>query len=143
MKRYLILIGLAVAVAAASFALTRGLMPRGEEDQMTWLRREFKLTAGQAAAVEKMQAAYQPVCAEHCRLIMEARDRLAALASEASAKEAAQADLLRLERICHAATLEHLREVAAQMAPGQGRRFLTLVEPKVSRHAHHGPLGLK
>ncbi len=139
MKRFLILIGLAVAVAAASFALTRGLMPRGEEDQMTWLRREFKLTAGQAAAVEKMQAAYQPVCAEHCRLIMEARDRLAAAPNDA----AVQAEIVRLEQKCNEVTLEHLREVAAQMAPGQGRRFLTLVEPKVSRHAHHGPLGLK
>ena len=139
MKRYLILIGLAVAVAAGSYALTRGLFPRGEEDQMTWLRREFKLTAGQAAAVERMQAAYQPVCAEHCRLIMEARDRLAAAPNDA----AVQAEIARLEQICNEATLEHLRQVAAQMAPGQGRRFLTLVEPKVSRHAHQGPLGLK
>ena len=139
MKRYLILIGLAVAVAAGSYALTRGLFPRGEEDQMTWLRREFKLTAGQAAAVEKMQAAYQPGCAEHCRLIMEERDRLAAAPNDA----AVQAEIARLEQICNEATLEHLRQVAAQMAPGQGRRFLTLVEPKVSRHAHQGPLGLK
>ncbi len=143
MKRYLILVGLVVAVAAGSYTLTRGLMPRGEEDQMTWLRREFKLTAAQAAAVEKLQADYQPVCAGHCRLIMAARERLAALASEASAKEAAQADLIRLEQTCNDATLAHLRMIAAQMDPDQGHRFLTLVEPKVSRHAHQGPLGLK
>jgi hypothetical protein len=139
MKRYLILIGLVVVVAAGSHALTRGLLQRGEEDQMTWLSREFKLTAGQAAAVEKMQADYQPVCAGHCRLIMAARDRLAAAPGDA----ALLAEIARLEQKCHEATLAHLRNVAAQMDPGQGRRFLTLVEPKVSRHAHLGPLGLK
>ena len=139
MKRYLLLIGLAVAVAAASHGLTRGLLPRGEEDQMTWLRREFKLTDRQAAAVEKMQAEYRPVCAGHCRLIREARDRLAAAPNDA----AAQAEIGRLEQKCHEATLAHLQNVAAQMDPAQGRRFLTLVEPKVSRHAHQGPLGLK
>lgn len=139
MKRYLMLIALAVAVAAGSFALTRGLMPRGEEDQMTWLAREFKLTPAQTAAVEKLQAAYQPVCARHCQLIMAARDRLAASPND----PAVQAEAAGLVQKCQDATLQHLREVAARMEPTQGRRFLALVEPKVSRHAHQGPFGLK
>ena len=139
MKRYLALIALVVAVAAASYALTRGLMPHREEDQMVWLQREFQLTASQTAAVEKLHAAYQPVCSEHCRLIMAARERMAAAPDDS----AARAEIARLEKICNQATLAHLREVAAQMAPEQGRRFLALVEPKVSRHEHQGPLGLK
>ena len=139
MKRYATLLALAFAVATVSFFLTRGLMPRAEEDQKAWLRREFKLNASEAAAVDKLQADYQPVCAGHCRLIMEARDRLGARPDDA----AAQAEVVRLEGVCHDATLKHLREIAAVMAPDQGRRFLTLVEPKVSRHQHEGPLGLK
>jgi hypothetical protein len=139
MKRYVILLALAVVVAAGSYAITRGLMPRGEEDQLAWLTREFKLTPAQTTAVEKLQADYQPVCAGHCRLIMAAHDRLAAAPNDT----AVQAEITRLEQMCNQATLAHLREVAAQMAPEQGRRFLTLVEPKVSRHAHQGPFGLK
>ncbi len=113
MKRYLIILALAMVVAGVSFTLTRGLAPAGDEDQKTWLQREFKLDATQAAAVEKMQAAYQPVCAEHCRLIVEARDRLAA----SPADSAVQQEVTRLEQKCHDATLQHLREVAAQMSP--------------------------
>jgi hypothetical protein len=143
MKRYLILLTLAASVAGGSFFLTRGIAPKvtshGDEDQQTWLQREFKLNPAQAAAVAKMQAAYQPVCAEHCRLIMAAHDRLAAHPDDA----AAQQEVTRLEQICHDATLQHLRVVAAQMSPEQGRRFLALVEPKVSRQQHDGPLGLK
>ncbi len=139
MKRYLILIVLAVVVAAGSFALTRRLMPAGEETQMAWLTREFELTPAQAAAVEKLQADYQPVCAEHCRQIMEVRERLTATPGNA----AAQADLARLMQKCHDATQQHLRKAAACMDPKQAGRFLALVEPKLSRHAHQGPFGLK
>jgi hypothetical protein len=139
MRRYVALFLVTVAVAAVSFTLTRQLLPPGDEDQGVWLQREFKLNAAQAAAVGKMQAAYQPVCTEHCRLIREARDRLAANPNDA----AVQAEITRLEQMCSQATLQHLREVAALMSPDQGRRFLTLVEPKVSRQEHQGPLGLK
>ena len=140
MKRCLMLVALVAVVAAGSFALTRSLMPRaGEEDQTTWLVREFKLTPAQTDAVAKLQADYQPVCAGHCQLIMAARERLAAAPQDA----AVQADVARLVQKCHDATQQHLGEVAARMAPEQGRRFLALVEPKLSRHAHQGPFGLK
>jgi len=139
MKRYLILIALAVVVAAGSFALTRRLMPAAGESQMAWLTREFELTPAQAAAVEKLHADYQPVCAEHCRQIMAVRERLAA----APADPAAEAELSRLTQKCQDATRRHLHEVAGHMAPRQAERFLALVEPKLSRHAHQGPLGLK
>ena len=139
MKRYLTLILVAVAVAAGSFGLTRGLLARGDEDQIVWLRREFRLTDDQAAAIARLQANYQPVCMAHCRLILAARDRLAATPGDTTA----QAEITRLEGVCAQATLAHLREIAAQMDSAQGRRFLTLVEPRVSRHEHQGPLGLK
>ncbi len=140
MKRYLMLIALVAIVAAGSFALTRSLMPRaGEEDQMAWLVREFKLTPTQAAAVAKLQADYQPVCAGHCQLIMAASERLAGAPND----PAVQAEVAQLVQKCRDATQHHLRDVAARMAPEQGRRFLALVEPNLSRHAHQGPFGLK
>lgn len=139
MKRYFILLAVAVAVAAGSYGLTRNLLPAGEEDQLAWLTREFQLTPAQTAAVEKLQAGYQPVCAGHCQLIMAARTRLAAAPGDA----AVQAEITRLEQVCSDATRRHLHAVAAQMAPEQSLRFLALVEPKLSRQTHQGPLGLK
>ncbi|MBL9214437.1 MAG: hypothetical protein JNG83_03070 [Opitutaceae bacterium] len=139
MRRYVLLVALAAVVAAGSYALTRHFAAPRDEDQAAWLRREFALTDDQAAAISRLQADYQPVCAEHCRLIQETRTRLAAAPSD----PALRAEIARLERICNEATLGHLRGIAAQMAPEQGRRFLALVEPKVSRHQHAGPLGLK
>lgn len=139
MKRFLLLFVLTAAVAVATYALTRLLLVPGPEDPMAWLSRDFKLTARQAAAVEKLQTAYEPVCAEHCRLIAEARLHLAARPDD----PAARAEIVRLEQKCTEATLDHLHAVAALMAPAQGQRFLTLVEPKVSRHDHEGPFGLQ
>lgn len=133
MKRYLVLFVCILAAAALSYTLTRQLMPAAEEDQLTWLQREFHLTAAQIASVSQLQDAYQPICAEHCRLIQEANHR----------PGIEPAEIARLEQICQEATIKHLREIAAVMPSNEGSRFLALVEPKVSRHEHQGPLGLK
>lgn len=133
MKRGLVFL-LCVALAATlAYALTQRLINRGEEDQLDWLRREFHLSAEQTAAIARLQTAYAPLCAEHCRLIREAQSRA----------QPTPAEIAQLEQVCHDATLRHLRDIAAVMSPAEGRRFLALVEPKVSRHGHQGPLGLQ
>lgn len=133
MKRPVLLLLCIVASAALSYTLTRQLAPETkEETQLAWLRREFRLTDQQTALINQLQAAYQPVCAEHCRLIREATTRAQPVPSE----------IAQLKQICHDATLQHLRDIAAVMPPTEGRRFLSLAEPKVSGHEHQGPLGL-
>jgi hypothetical protein len=140
MKHYLIVGALAVAVALGCHALTSRVLPLAAEgDQTTWLQREFELAEEQIAAVQKLQAAYQPICAEHCRQISELRAQLASAPTDARLRDR----IGQLEIQCNRATLAHLRAVAALMPPAQASRFLTLVEPKVSRHEHEGPLGLK
>jgi hypothetical protein len=134
MKRMLVfLLGLAVA-ATLAYLVTQRFIGRAGEDQLTWLRREFNLSAEQTAAIDRLQSAYAPVCAEHCRLIQQATTRTAPSPDE----------IARLEQICHDATVQHLRAIAAVMAPAEARRFLALVEPKVAtRRTHDGALGLK
>lgn len=139
MKRYLFTLAVVVLVAAASYAITRRVMEAPEETPATWLQREFKLSDAQLAAVEKLQADYEPICAEHCSLVMEARERLRTSPSD----PALNAEVFRLKKTCVDATAEHLRQVAAQMAPDQGRRFLALMQPKLSGHDHAKPLGLQ
>lgn len=142
MKRPILLIVCTLAAGLLAFGLTRwACAPRmaGPGDEIAWMQSEFKLTPSQVAVIEKLHDDYHPVCMDHCKRILQARKNLAS----APDKTAAQAELLRLEAVCHDATLAHLQRVAAVMTPDQGARFLSLVQPKVSGQSHHAPLGLK
>jgi hypothetical protein len=96
-------------------------------DAMAWLRAEFRPTDAQFAEIKKLHDAYGSQCAEHCSAIMEARDR------SAPADEIAT-----LEAVCVNSMSEHFHEVAKLMSPEQGKRYLSLVLPRVSGYAHHG-----
>lgn len=141
MKRWLALLTVVALVGAGSYALTRLFWPAppADEDQVTWIAREFSLTTEQKVAVEKLHHNYLPICSDHCALIVDARERLAAKPGDA----ALQAEVIRLERQCQQSTLAHVRQVAACMAPDQARRFLALVEPRILHHDHHAAFGLK
>ncbi|MDR0352626.1 MAG: hypothetical protein LBI02_04500 [Opitutaceae bacterium] len=143
-RRAIILILLAIASGLAAFFATRAFRvsnPSG--DEMRWLADEFALTPEQVAVIRKLEADYAPVCAEHCRRINEIRARLATLENNSPDGEAARAQWAELVRECNAATMRHLESVAAAMSPGQGRRYLALVVPKLARHEHTHPFGLK
>jgi hypothetical protein len=141
MRRLLTLLAVVLVVGAASYGVTRLLTPPppADEDQVTWLAREFSLNAAQTQAVRQLHEDYIPVCSDHCAAIVAARERLAAHPHDA----ALQAQVARLERVCQQATLDHVRAVAACMAPAEGRRFLALVEPRILRHDHQAAFGLK
>lgn len=133
---------LALAAAVLAFGATWLLLRPDrtlEADEMAWIEKEFRLTPAQTATIGQLHDDYHPVCMEHCKLIMQARGKLA----EAPGDAAAQAELARLEAVCREATLAHLQRVAAVMSPEQGERFLALVAPKVSGQSHDAPLGLK
>ncbi|AHF89037.1 hypothetical protein OPIT5_00875 [Opitutaceae bacterium TAV5] len=145
MKRFLRIVFSALAAGLLAFGLTAWLArpsasaPAGE---LAWLRAEFSLTPEQAAAVEKLHAAYEPVCEDHCARVQQARADLDAAATP-EARAAATAELARLEQLCKDTTRAHLREVAACMDPAQARRFLALTEPRLDATAHAGPVGLR
>ncbi|WP_043582152.1 periplasmic heavy metal sensor [Geminisphaera colitermitum] len=149
MKRLLYTALAALAACALAFGLTHwlGCVPHATagNDTLAWLQKEFALTPAQTDAIQKLHAAYEPICEEHCRRIQETRTRLAAAsaAPDASAHAAAQSDLDHLTRLCRDTTLAHLRQVASQMTPEQGRRFLALTEPKLETAPHDQPMGLK
>lgn len=140
MKRLLVILAVVVLVGAGSYGITRLVVPPpADEDQIVWLTREFKLTPAQAATIEALHLAYIPVCSDHCAAIVAARERLASSPADPNLRT----EVLRLERICQEATLQHVRAVAEQMDAAQGARFLALVEPRILRHEHHAAFGLK
>jgi Spy/CpxP family protein refolding chaperone len=137
----------AILLAAAAFALTRHLVSKSAPDEMTWLREEFRLTPAQADAIEKIHAAYEPICADHCERIGQARRRLHALETNPQANPTELAAAREAWRLlgeeCTTATRSHLEAVAAQMSPEQGQRYLALVGPRLTRRDPGQPFGLR
>lgn len=133
---------LVLAAGLLGYTLTRLILPppapaevAAPEAQIQWLAREFKLTPAQISEVLRLQSAYAPVCAGHCAAIIQARKDLSASGLSPEARAAVEAELARLKRVCTEATRAHLQAVAAVMPPGQGSRFLALMEPRI---AHTG-----
>jgi hypothetical protein len=147
MKRSFWLFGIALIAGAAAFAITMQCTKRSMPDEMTWLREEFALTPVQAGAVEQLNSAYEPICAEHCQRIADARRRLHALESNPNTPrpelDAAQASWQALCEKCTKATRAHLEAVASQMSPEQGKRYLDLVGPKLTQRNPGKPFGLR
>lgn len=140
MKRFLILLGLVVAVGTVSYyvcfhramASVVVVTPDGTDAELAFLKREFALTPAQYDKVLALHHAYSPVCADHCTRYMTAHRRLAdrlksqtAWSPEASALIAEQA---RVQGECHASMLKYAYDVAACMSPEQGRRYLEMIK---------------
>jgi len=111
-----------------------------KRDPLTWLRTDFRLSDAQFAAIRKLHESYSVVCERHCQAIQEAALKRNTLKSapntEAALLTAAERRLEELRDVCERAIAAHVREVAAQMAPEQGRRYLALVLPKIADFDH-------
>jgi len=146
MRRLALYLVLLCAAATAGYGLTHYLRSRQPEDQWVWLRREFHLDDRQLARIRSLHDAYQPICADHCSRILAARQRLAELESAGRRDTPEYAATLRawdgIKHECQEATLRHLETVAAVMNPGDGRRYLALMTPRVIHSDHRAPLGI-
>ncbi|MFA5057339.1 MAG: hypothetical protein WC485_04455 [Opitutaceae bacterium] len=147
MKRLALFLLLVAGVAAAAYGVTCYFNSRQTEDQWTWLRREFHLSDAQLARIQALHRAYEPVCADHCRRIMAMQKRLAEL-ERAGTKDSPDYGAMQqawdaVKHECNEATLQHLRKVAAEMDPDQGRRYLALMVPRISRYDHREPRGVR
>jgi hypothetical protein len=95
------------------------------QDALAWLRLEFHLTPVQEAAITKLQNEYAVVCTDHCLAIAAARKRTAPAA-----------EITALEKTCTDAMRKHFTDVAALMSPGEGRRYLDEVLPRIDSYNH-------
>ena len=116
-------------------------------DALEWLRTDFNLNDTQFAAVKRLHESYALVCEEHCRAIQEAaRQRetvKARVPPDPVALAAAQRKVQELRDVCETAIASHVRQVAAQMSPEQGTRYLRLVLPKIKDFDHQGAADLR
>lgn len=141
MKRLALLLVVAAASAAVTYFLVGLRQPRdpirSSGSDVGWICAEFKLDAGQCAAVRKLHEEYSAQCAQHCAEIVAATSRLDGLAPDATTERAAATTrIVELETVCNEATRAHLRRVAAVMPAAQGKRFIHLVEPHLAQLPH-------
>lgn len=147
MKYLLATIGLLIAVAGAVGLASFKFGSKSEvheallrRDALAWLKADFHLNDAQFAAIRKLHESYSVVCEEHCRAIQEAAAARSALKSaaqpDAGAIAAAERRWQETRQICETAIATHVRQVAAEMAPAEGRRYLALVLPKIADFDH-------
>lgn len=113
--------------------------------ELAWLATEFHLTPQAFNQVLALHNQYKPRCEELCRRIEDHNRRLqsAILESRAASTEVLRLveEGARVRSECHAALTRHLLEVAACMAPDQGRRYLELMLPATGITAASHPIG--
>jgi hypothetical protein len=134
-RNFLLTAGIVVAACAAAFGAfyLKNAEPAAvrkaarEGDAMAWLKTEFHLNGEQFEAVRRVHADFSRVCAGHCAAIAAARGR-----------GASPAEIAALENACVVAMVDHFRRVAALMPPGEGRRYLAIVLPRIADYDHRG-----
>ena len=99
--------------------------------ELIWLKKEFGLSETEFQRVSALHHAYAPTCAQLCRRIAEQNGKLqaAVLATNVVTEEIASLvrETGRVRDDCRAAMLKHLYEVAGQMPPEAGSRYLEVM----------------
>jgi hypothetical protein len=139
-----LIVVIALSAGGLSYVCLREPMPQcaeGEDAALLWLRVEFKLPAGKMTRIAQMSEAYQGICEDHCRKIREARADLRKLQSaQASTSEiaAAEAKSTAVALICTTSLEAHLREIASVIGGDEGKRYLSIVLPRIAHFEHTG-----
>lgn len=135
---------LGLVAGGSTYFWLRKPMPEacaGEDASLLWLRTDFKLPADKMARIAQMHAAYRGVCDEHCRQIREARveaKKLRAASAEHCDVAAAEAKVAELDRACVSSLEAHLREIAGVIGGDEGKRYLSVVLPRIAHFDHAG-----
>ena len=139
---------LALAAGWIAYACLRETPPAlatRDDDALLWLRREFKLSGEKLARIEKMHADYQVVCEDHCRAIRDSRIALKRLRDvHAAAPElaAAEANARAVDLVCSNSLETHMKEIADVIGGDDGRRYLSIVLPRIASFDHAAAPGV-
>ncbi len=111
--------------------------------ELEWLRREFRLSDQQFAAVRSKHEEYAPKCKRMCAEIAAANTQLDALIQGSKtvspAITAALHHSAQIEEECRRAMLAHVYDVSGEMSPDQSARYLAMMRARLIQHGrtHH------
>lgn len=136
MKRNYLIVFLALLASAAVFMVSYQIAQRycvghlaRTDDELLWLKQEFRLTDAEMTRVRALHHGYLPQCAEMCARIAAKKQELEqSLTGQTIVTAAAEKNLSELGALraqCQAQMLRHFVEVSQAMPVEQGRRYLT------------------
>lgn len=112
--------------------------------ELAWIKKEFRLPAGDFERVQKLHEAYKPVCAEMCRQVDEQNRELARLLQTAQGVtpeiETVLSRAAEIRKECQTGMLIHFFRVSQVMPPEQGRRYLAWMQAQTLIPTHESML---
>jgi hypothetical protein len=144
--RWLLILGLTGAVAAYCLGYFGRLGMAGHAagnqlDELSWLKKEFRLGEADFARIEQLHQRYLPHCREMCAQVdainQRLKDLLATTNQVTPEIEQALADAAQTRTKCQVMMFEHFYEVSRAMPPEQGRRYLDWVQRHTLLPTYH------
>ena len=125
-RTVLIAVAVVVALGVAAYFGTLHLCARqtGGQDDLTWLKREFRLSEAQMRHIRQLHEGYLPKCSEMCARIAAKEAEVDNTLAHGQVPETALIELATLRAQCQSQMLRHFQEVSKAMPPEQGKRYL-------------------
>src|SRR6476469_2253009 len=97
-------------------------------DDLSWLKREFRLSDTEMQRVRQLHEGYLPKCREMCGKIAAKQGEVEKAIESGQAPDAKLMELAALRAQCQAQMLRHFEEVSRAMPPEQGKRYLSQMQ---------------
>jgi len=92
---------------------------------LSWLKREFRLSDAEMQRVRQLHEGYLPKCREMCGKIAAKQSEVSAALTKGQAPDEKLVELATLRAQCQAQMLRHFQEVSQAMPGEQGKRYLS------------------
>jgi hypothetical protein len=94
-------------------------------DDLSWLKREFRLTESEMQRVRQLHEGYLPKCREMCGKIAAKQSEVNEALTKGQAADEKLMELATVRAQCQAQMLRHFQEVSQAMPAKQGKRYLS------------------
>jgi len=94
-------------------------------DDLSWLKREFRLSDSEMQSVRQLHEGYLPKCREMCEKIAQKQGEVEKALASGEAADKKLVELATLRAQCQAQMLRHFQEVSQAMPTEQGKRYLS------------------
>jgi len=123
-----VLLGVLIAAVVAGLAYIctmRFCARQMAADDLSWLRREFRLSDAEMQRIRGLHEGYLPECREMCAKIAAKQAELEEALGRGEPPDAKLMELATLRAQCQVQMLRHFEEVSRAMPPEQGRRYMS------------------
>lgn len=120
-----------IFIAAYSLGKHFSVKSATQTDELTWLKKEFKLSDAEFEKIKKLHEGYKPICAEHCLQLAKKKAELSDAFFSSTNMNRRVEELLyeigALRANCQANMFKYFFEVSSNMPPDQGKRYLEMM----------------